>query len=214
MKIPKLKPNSPEFWHDKDQAKPSQRLCDHKDCLEAGLYPAPKSRGGARDYFWFCKTHVEAYNKSWDFFKGASPDEIEKHRYESIFGDRPTWKMSQMGKMSHEQLKRKVYEGFAFDSEAIFHDFLGTDDKNKSDEYRYVPKIPKPELDALKTLGFDKPSPWQEIKSKYKALIKQYHPDLNQNNDKAEEMTRKINAAYAILKLAFKKLQTYDQIKD
>ncbi len=39
----------------------------------------------------------------------------------------------------------------------------------------------------------------EEIKSAYRALAKQYHPDLNPNNSIAEEYFKKINEAHAVL---------------
>jgi curved DNA-binding protein CbpA len=36
-------------------------------------------------------------------------------------------------------------------------------------------------------------------------LAKRFHPDLNKSNPEAEETLKKINMAYTVLKLAYKK---------
>ena len=41
---------------------------------------------------------------------------------------------------------------------------------------------------------------WQEIHSKFKELVKKYHPDKNQGNKKFEDKLKKITLAYSQLK--------------
>ncbi len=65
------------------------------------------------------------------------------------------------------------------------------------------------EKDYYKILGVGKNSSKEEIKSAYKKLAKQYHPDLNKNSD-ATEKFKEINEAAAILGDEQKKAQ-YDQ---
>lgn len=50
----------------------------------------------------------------------------------------------------------------------------------------------------------------EEIKKSYKKLLKKYHPDFNPGNAEAEEMMKKINAAYFFFKDSENKLR-YDQ---
>lgn len=54
-------------------------------------------------------------------------------------------------------------------------------------------------------LGVSKNASADEIKSAYRRLAKQYHPDANPNNKAAEEKFKEINAAYEILSDAQKK---------
>ncbi|MDR0975356.1 MAG: molecular chaperone DnaJ [Christensenellaceae bacterium] len=60
------------------------------------------------------------------------------------------------------------------------------------------------------TLGVSKTASADEIKSAYRKLAKQYHPDANPNNKEAEAKFKDINTAYEILGDA-KKRANFDQ---
>lgn len=60
------------------------------------------------------------------------------------------------------------------------------------------------------TLGLNKNASADEIKSAYRKLAKQYHPDLNPNNPQAAEKFKEINEAYEVLSDSTKKAN-YDQ---
>lgn len=68
--------------------------------------------------------------------------------------------------------------------------------------------MPK-EKDYYKTLGVGKNATKEEIKSAYKRLAKQYHPDLNKSHDAAEKF-KEVNEAAAVLGDDQKRAQ-YDQ---
>lgn len=40
----------------------------------------------------------------------------------------------------------------------------------------------------------------QELKNRYKDLVKKYHPDHNPNDPRAEDRLKAINHAYSVLK--------------
>ena len=41
-------------------------------------------------YYFFCLEHVKEYNKSWDFYKGLSVNQIENSMREDIIWNRPS----------------------------------------------------------------------------------------------------------------------------
>ena len=57
----------------------------------------------------------------------------------------------------------------------------------------------KEENKSLKLLGLSMPISVDEIKKKYKKLVKIFHPDVNDNNKEAEKKFKEINEAYKIL---------------
>src|SRR6185312_106625 len=65
------------------------------------------------------------------------------------------------------------------------------------------------ENDFYKVLGVEKSASAQEIKSAYRKLALQYHPDRNKTKE-AEEKFKEVTKAYEILSDPQKK-QTYDQ---
>ena len=67
------------------------RKCDRENCNKKGEFKAPKSRISLNEYFYFCLDHVKEYNKSWDFYKGLSVNQIENSMRHDIIWNRPSW---------------------------------------------------------------------------------------------------------------------------
>jgi hypothetical protein len=73
------------------------RPCEQPGCPE----PAPSARrvtaSHSNEYRWFCLEHVRAYNRAWDYYKGMTPGEIERHLREDTGWQRPTWPLGRLG---------------------------------------------------------------------------------------------------------------------
>ena len=76
--------------------------CDHPDCLAEGRFRAPKSRHRLNEYYWFCLDHVRDYNRSWDYYAGMAPGEIEDHIREDTVWQRPSWPMGKWTSLGSE----------------------------------------------------------------------------------------------------------------
>ena len=168
------------------QTDSADRGCDHAGCDEEGLYRAPKSRGNLRDYHWFCLDHVRQYNRAWNYCAGMSENEIEHEIRSSTTWERPTWRPS--GPAGYEDRIRQTIH----DSGGFYGFGAG--------EYPGTRKKATPESKALDILGLEEGVTFAEIKSKYRALVKQYHPDTNRGDAEAEERLKTINHAFNTLK--------------
>ena len=174
------------------------QICEHQDCKNNGEYKAPKSRSNLNEYYFFCLKHVTLYNKSWDFYKGLSVDEIELSMRKDTVWDRPSWPLKGNPKHIIDQLNDFLDNDYTlFEKEKELQDFL----KNKLvDE-----NITIEENKCLKTLNLSMPITVEQIKKRYKKLVKIFHPDVNDNNKEAEKKFKEINEIYKILLKKFLK---------
>ena len=173
------------------------RKCEKEDCQEKGEFRAPKSRILLNQYYFFCLDHVKEYNKSWDFYRGLSVNQIETSMREDIIWNRPSWPL----KGNPYKVINEINELYEDDPNLLNLDrSYGEYFKNKIiDE-----KLTSEENLALSTLELKLPLTLENIKKNYKKLVKIFHPDVNGNNKKAEDKFKEINSAYKILLSKFK----------
>lgn len=183
-------------WVEPEQ--PATRHCEVDGCGQPGLHKAPKSRYSSeqKDYHWFCVDHVRKYNESWNYFSGMSDAEMEEFWQESSTGHRPTWKREGKRTFTQEDLHESVRRSFA--------DYLAGRDTQPG--YRRIAPIDRESQKSLALLDLEWPVTEEDVKTRYKLLVKQYHPDINQQQD-AEDLFKKITAAYQQLKKAMKALK-------
>ena len=168
------------------------RLCDKETCENKGDYKAPKSRSNLNNYYFFCLKHVTEYNKSWDFYKGLSVDQIELSIRKDTVWDRPSWPLKGNPTKVMDQLKEFLINDYSlFEKEKEIQDFLRNKlvDENVTNE----------EHKSLKILELKLPISVDEIKKRYKKLVKIFHPDVNDDNKNAERKFKEITEAYKIL---------------
>jgi len=170
------------FWEH-----PRVRHCDEPGCEREGVHRAPRSRARLDDFYWFCLEHVRAYNARWDFFAGMTEAEIEAFRDADVIGHRPTWPMGAIGRVrafwaSHE-------------AEDLFEVFgRGPRDRDGGEARR-----PRTHRDALAAMNLPTGASVGDIKRRFKALVKRYHPDANGGDRGAEERLRVVIEAYRVL---------------
>ncbi len=202
-----LKPNSPEF---DENAKKHQntftKACEMYGCPHDGTFRAPKDRS-LSDHYWFCEMHITEYNRAWNFFDGMNTQEVEDHILKSMFGDRPTWRYDMPG-MAEENLRARAWEFYGKDenpderASRAWQEY----ETNQNELSRH-----SPEYEALSIFGLSPPMDIEAIKKRYKELAKKFHPDINQNDPKAEERLKQVNMAYTVLKLAFQKFDMMEK---
>ena len=180
--------------------KTSFKKCDKENCDEKGEFRAPKSRIMLSEYYFFCLDHVKEYNKSWDFYKGLSVNQIEISMRDDIIWNRPSWPLKGNPYKVIEEINNFFNEEFKeFDGHKRDNAYF----KNKViDE-----KLTLDENNCLSILDVKLPLTLDKIKKNYKKLVKIFHPDVNGNNKKAEEKFKEINKSYKILLKKFKNEQ-------
>lgn len=161
------------------------RACEHPSCEQAGEYRAPRKRGENGGFYWFCLDHVRAYNASWDYFRGMSEAEIERFRRDAVIGHRPTWRLGSGPGTAMGRLPRDPFGFFARGGAEP-----GEDDRNGVSAAR---------LRALAMLDLEPSVDLQQIKMRYKQLVKRFHPDATGGDTSAEERFKSINEAYNFL---------------
>lgn len=169
------------------------RACDMPGCEGCGEFRAPKSRTRLNDYYWFCLEHVRAYNASWDYYAGMKPEQIESEIRNSTTWDRPTWPLGKRGGAAGPRRP-----------DPSMRDNFGFFDDDPADPARSAgPKrrasTPAEEL-ALSVLDLAYPITMEDLKTRYKLLVKRHHPDANGGDKAAEERLKIINQAYTTLR--------------
>lgn len=164
------------------------RMCDTPGCPNEGAHRAPRSRDALTEYYWFCLEHVRGYNAQWDYFAGMSENEVEAFIVADITGHRPTWPMGvprgDGPPIRGDRLK---------DTFGVF----GADGGGAPDAPAV--ELPNNERDALATMNLERTATPEEIKDRFKALVKQLHPDVNGRDESAEERLRVVIEAYRLL---------------
>jgi DnaJ-domain-containing protein 1 len=194
MKMPRiiLKHKSPEYADKKQKVRDSS--CEMPGCSADADHKAPKHRG-LNEYYHFCFEHAKDYNKAWDFFSGMSETEVQTHMTSAYYGDRPTWRYA--GDGAAEDILRDAARNCYGENEGE-----KTKERNNSQRQAHIPSG-TPEFEAMALMGLEPPMELSDIKERYKALAKKHHPDLNRGCQKSEELLKRINMAYTILKLAY-----------
>jgi hypothetical protein len=167
---------------------PAQRCCMAEGCAAAGEYRAPKSRDRLDDYYWFCLDHVRLYNATWDYYKGLGPDAIERELRMDATWRRPSWPLG-LGAEIHDPLG-----------------LLGGEPRRERQGQDRLLPAASPEAKALAVLNLAVGVSFEEVRSRYKALVKQLHPDANGGDRQAEDRLKVVNQAYGTLKTAYAQL--------
>jgi hypothetical protein len=175
---------------------PSPRCCDLPGCTGAGEYRAPKGRDKLNEYFWFCLDHVREYNKSWDYYAGMTPEEIEKALRLDTTWQRPTWPMGNW-RARERAMREEAMRQYHFRNGGRAE---GEDEEDLSPARR---RMRTAEAEALATLSLEPPVSFEQIKARYRELVKIHHPDTNGGDKQAEERLKQINLAYTTLKASY-----------
>ena len=170
----------------------STRQCEHPGCEESGQYRAPRSPDHLDEFLWFCKDHVREYNNKWNFFDGATEQDMQ----EQINSDRVWNRDTKPFKKSAEE---RAWERLGVDDP---HQVLGDNaTQNPGRQGVGTRRLPPTERRALEILEAKDNMTKADIRKQYKSLIKVLHPDMNGGDRSQEEQLQEV-------------VWAWDQIKD
>jgi curved DNA-binding protein CbpA len=172
--------------------------CQWKGCDKPGVHKAPKGRGRDGEYFQFCVDHVRQYNQEYNYFDGMSDAEVNNFRKDALTGHRPTWKTGANAWAHGTRDGARTAE-----AEARVNATARTTRKARSSrtETSTFRRQLKPlERKSLRTLDLGDEATREDIKARFKELVKIHHPDANGGDSRSEEKLREILQAYNYLK--------------
>ncbi len=172
----------------KGKAEPKKQLCDWSGCKEEGTHPAPASRASKGKKLLLCLKHVRDYNRNYNFFEDMNESEFLEYQKASRLGMRPTWNMA-TAKQKTGNKKR-----FSDPLELMQNGKVNTERKKNA------PRLSPAEKSAFEELGLGFQANKQEVRQRYKVLVKRYHPDTNGGDRSWEEKLTRVIKAHTVLK--------------
>ena len=191
-----------------ETAADGQPTCEWAGCGLAATHPAPKGRGQERDYWHFCLEHVRLYNKSYNYFSGMNDEAVARYQKDASTGHRPTspigvnargWSRAAATEASSRAQAAGWQDGptgaFAFFTRRQFRAEAASEPQPRR-------KLRNLERRSLEVLDLDEAAGPQDIRSRFKELVKRHHPDANGGDRSYEGRLQQIIEAYQYLKTA------------
>jgi hypothetical protein len=167
--------------------RPEPERCAAPGCERLGEFRAPRSNrapGEVSGWQFLCLDHVRAFNATYNFFDGLSPDEI-----------------------AAAQSPLAGWERAVHDPEVRFNDPLGALHGRFGAEAQARRTtngeiLSDADLTALKHLGLTATATRADLARAYKTLVRRYHPDTNGGDRSTERQLQDVVQAYTHLKKA------------
>ena len=162
-------------------------ICDWENCKNTGTYKAPIERDNSKKFRLLCLEHIKIFNKNWNYFENMNDQEIQYFIKSDL-----TWHKSTKKFGSSENFFSILWNNALEDKLNIFN-------RSNYKEYKKM-KISQTDRDALQVMELNEDAKWDKIQSKFKELVKKYHPDKNKGSKKFEDKLKIITLAYSQLK--------------
>ena len=176
--------------------------CQWKGCSAPACTARPRGRGHEGEYYLLCLEHVRQFNASYNYFEGMSNADIEAYQKDSVTGHRPTWKaganawahgtrhgMGHMGGHGRALLATRT----RFSRGARHEPTAASSAPHAQAAGAEIARIAR---------SGGRRRPRDEIKARFKELVKRHHPDANGGDKRSEDKLREIIQAYNYLKQA------------
>jgi curved DNA-binding protein CbpA len=201
-----------------ETAADGQPKCEWAGCEHPATHPAPKGRGQERDYWHFCLDHVRLYNKSYNYFTGMDDDAVARFQKDAATGHRPTkpigvnarsWNRSTAGYEAGtgwaggaRGAQDGPQEGPQDGPTGAFAYFTRRQFRAEAVSEPPRRRLRNLERRSLEVLDLDEDAGPQDIRSRFKELVKRHHPDANGGDRSREGRLQQIIEAYQYLKTA------------
>ena len=176
----------------KAKAEAAVKPCEWPGCDKPAKHKAPKGRDAEGQFWNYCTAHTQEYNKSYNYFQGMGDGDQASFRRDAQTGHRPTWKLGQSG-AAFVGAQRRTAKYIEDPLNILLKENIKTNAKHGR-------TLRRNELDALGTLGLPEDAKPEEVKSKYKMLVKRLHPDANQGSRANEDTLKAVIKAYDTLR--------------
>lgn len=176
--------------------------CQWKGCNKPGPHRAPQGRGREGQFYNFCIDHVRQYNNSYNYFDGMSDVEVEDFRKDALTGHRPTWKTGANAWAQGERSSERDAEAASRVGPGVVRGPRVYRSSRSATAPQYSRSLKPLERKSLRVLDLKEDASKDDIKGRFKELVKLHHPDANGGDSRSEEKLREIIQAYNYLKQA------------
>jgi hypothetical protein len=166
--------------------------CAVAGCSNPGEFKAPLQPAnfdGPGSWRFLCLDHVREHNAKYNFFEGMSPEEIQDAQGPLGGWDRPSRRFAANGADPPPK-----WSDFADPLEAISGRFGHV--RRPETQSRFN----KPERRALSVLGLGEDADRHQLRQRYSALVRRYHPDKNGGDRSHEGRLGEVIEAYQLLR--------------
>lgn len=178
-----------------------ERPCAWPGCDAPGEFRAPEGRGGSAGFDgpgrwrFLCLDHVRAFNDSYNFFSGMSPEEIEAAQTPYGGWERQTRAFASAGGSPPPR-----WADFADPLDAIGARFKPQSPSANPGAYPGARPLSAADRSALKVMGLAPDADRQALRRRYSELVRKYHPDRNGGDRTHEAALQKVVEAYQRLR--------------
>ena len=183
----------------------TSRRCEWPGCESKGAYRAPSSPERLNDFRWFCLNHVREYNRAWNFFEGWSEGDLEAQTRADRTWERPTWSLREgLGKRTHAwpHAEGKAWARWGFtDPLEVLGEAATRNPGDKREPLLRFRRLSPDEQRAMDTLGLPHEVELRsEVRARYRALVKDLHPDMNMGARADEARLARVIRAWDVLR--------------
>ena len=176
----------------KQKAEAAVKPCEWPGCDQPAKHKAPKGRGQEGQFWNYCTAHTQQYNKQYNYFAGMDGKSEAAFQKDAQTGHRPTWKLGQNG---------PAFAGSKRRTAKYIEDPLNILIKEQITSHaKHGKKLRRNEIEALAAMGLTEDAKPEEVKAKYKTLVKRLHPDANQGSRANEQALQDVIRAYDTLR--------------